>query len=362
MKKAICILLSLCVLLPLIGCHVQPTEDPTVPSTEAAPGASTAAEATLPEADPWYSKIRWFGRNDNPRDHSNEWSQPVLEMPEAFYYIGDDGLYRYDKQSGQDDLLIRGDIQGLFRYEGKVYYSTPQQICCLTDASGGSSVVWDSCLYPDSDEYLKFCLIVDFQLYDGSLYIKIDGIHAIRYVLETGQTEHFLDDCQADANFNYFTFYEGDCFYIEHANRSFSIRRMDMDSGEAAVVRTDGKGRYDPNKLRFDGLVSYNGDLYYFIRFTGDIFKFHSEGNDEMILDVSALEMDLDFLHCPYNQNLCYYIWDGTRYLLYEYDAMGNHKLLLATESTFAYRFFVVTESAVFWRESESGIVHCDMK
>lgn len=365
MKKAICILLSLCVLLPLIGCHVQPTEDPTVPSTEAAPGASTAAEATLPEADPWYAKINF----DHYRCY--DWTGPVVEMPEAFYYISEDGLYRYDKQSGQDDLLIQDDIWGLSRYEGKVYYFTPKQICCLMDDSGTSTVIWEESMYPyKPSSYLG---LFDFQLNDGSLYIKISGIDAIRYILETGETRYFLSS-KPDSlyypdvppnDYSSLALRGEYCYYIDHSQRTFSIYRMNIDTEQAELVRGDGLtagvGVY--NKWFYDNVVCYHGEIYYTIRRTGDIYRYQEEGNDEMILDLSALEVGLEFIRCTYYPNLCFFtIADGQEHV-YEYDEEGNFNLLVSFDKEiFDWQRILVTESAVFWRESESGIVYCEMK
>lgn len=356
MKKAICILLSLCVLLPLIGCHVQPTEDPTVPSTEAAPGASTAAEATLPEADPWYAKINF----DHYRCY--DWTGPVVEMPEAFYYISEDGLYRYDKQSGQDDLLIQEDIRGLSRYEGKVYYFTPKQICCLMDDSGTSTVIWEESMYPyEPSSYLG---LFDFRLDNGALYIKTTGVHVTRYILETGETQHFLD-LLTSGGVDSLAFRGEYCYYIDHSQRTFSIYRMNIETGQTELVRGDGLtagvGVY--NKWLYDEVVCYHGEIYYTIRRTGDIYRYQEEGNDEMILDLSALEVGLEFIQCPYYPNLCFFTIANGREHVYEYDEEGNFNLLVSFDKEiFDWQRILVTESAVFWRESESGIVHCEMK
>jgi hypothetical protein len=73
-----------------------------------------------------------------------------------------------------------------------------------------------------------------FEIHENYVYIKSSGASLIRVSITTGLAEIFLDDAGTHA------FIDSYCYYIEHAQRTFSIYRKDIDTGEVELIRGDG--------------------------------------------------------------------------------------------------------------------------
>lgn len=347
MKKILAI-----VMLCLLICSGCQKEEPQLSS---APDRVTSSdhEVSIPDDGPlWYEKIKCR------RFWTYEWAGPVAETAEAFFYIAEDGLWRFDKTTEEDTFITSGELIGAFLYDDLVYYCDGQSIYRLQPDGSDNTMIWDYSMCPEENKE-EYDSIVDFQIYDGYLYIRLDGLRIIKHDLDKNTSEFFLED------FNYLAFCGNICYFCDHANRTFSIYRMDMDTGETTMVRGDGKALDAYNKIRYEFAASYHGKLYYLIRGTKDIYQYTEDGDDQMILDVSALDSYVRILNAPGYRNLCYYVDNGTQIALFEYDSEGNTTELLtlsSDENPFFGSSICVTDSAIFWKATEDSAMNCIIK
>lgn len=317
-------------------------------STENIPATGNPTDAThesgVTEPVLWYQQIV---RNQFV---STGWANPVIEEDGVFYFTTEDSLVCCDPLADETKILTHAVISGLFPYDGKIYYSTEREIFCFDPVSGSIDSVWDYSLRPEGS-YVKYDYIQDFRIYEGCLYVRLDGLKIVRYNLATNVSEFFLED------FSGVAFCGNYCYFGNHSQRTFSIYRMHLDTNEISLVRSDGKSWDSYNKVRYDCISSAHGNLYYFIRGTGDIYRYSENADDVLILDESALDSYVGILDHPSYDNLLYWVETKDKWELYELDAEGTSECVLTILGNNAPRQIYVTESAVFWQiDSESAM------
>lgn len=328
---------------PIDTTIVMPTENiENIPATGNPTDASHESGVTEPVL--WYQQIvrNQFG--------ATGWANPIIEEDGVFYYTTEDSLIRYDPLAEKTEILTHTVISGLFPYDGKIYYSTEREILCFDPASGNIVSVWDYSMRPEGS-YAEYDYIQDFRIYEGCLYVRLDGLKIVKCNLATNVSESFLED------FNGVTFCGKYCYFGEHSQRTFSIYRMHLDTNEISLVRGDGKSWDAYNKVRYDGISSAHGDLYYYIRGTGDIYRYSDNADDVLILDESALDSYVGILNNPSYDNLLYWVKTKDKWELYELDTAEISECVLTILGNDSPRHIYVTESAVFWQiDSKSAM------
>ena len=220
---------------------------------------SSFSEIQQATANHWYYKITRT---------TNCWSQKVVYGGQAFYYIADDGLYRYSF-NGHDAKFTDGKIGGLM-YDGKLlYYSTKTAIKCYDAGFYKTTTVFDLKSVSGIDVSEG---ILDFKLHGEYLYIKNTDTSAFRFNLNTKKAEMFLDD------FSTAVFGDDYCYYIDHADETFSVYSIDYETLETKLVA--GEGVTNPKETIISSVYMANNDLYYYDRVTEWTYR---SGGSELI-------------------------------------------------------------------------------
>jgi hypothetical protein len=357
MKK--CILFVLLILFLLSACtpnshHAGEDEtsagDPTKSLGTTQPhghdDTTEPTEPTVPD-EPWYFKIK------QSRDF-DEWSVKVTEWNRAFYYITEDGLYRWDPVTDEELNLLEGDIWGLYIHEDHFYYYTKFQIFELVfDERNTSLLIWE---HPDRlDPYsIGICGLM---VHEDWFYIKDSGTTAIRYNPQSKLTEEFPCD------FSSLVFVEDTCYYIDKANKTFAIYKLDQQTKGSVIVRGDGVNKKygDSSEPHYDELRSIYGNLYYYNRDTDQFYRYDSNGKDVQFQNKAWI------LSSYIYPNLCYYIIDGVFVRIYEEDKFGNTRLILsvpkeAINFSSYNEYILVTDSAVFYKAGNDAPVQFTWK
>lgn len=351
MKK--CVLFTLLVLFLLSACTpkvhnaIDDTSpgDPTKLQQTTKPHApDDTTEPTEPPVpnEPWYFKIK------QQRDF-DEWSVKVTEWNNEFYYITEDGLYRWDPVTDEEQNLLEGDIWGLYVHRDHFYYYTKFQIFELVFGEQNTSLlIWE---HPDRlDPYsMGICGIM---VHGDWFYIKDSGTTALRYNANYEQTEELSCD------FSSLAIVEDTYYYIDKADKTFTIFSLDGLTTESVIVRGDGisKKYGDSTEPFYDELRSICGNLYYYIRDTDQFYRYDSNGKDVQFQNKAWI------LSSYIYPNLCYYIIDGDFVRIYEEDKFGNTRLILSVpKEVINFRsyneYILVTDSAVFYKADNDAPV-----
>lgn len=343
MKK--CIIWILLSVFFFGACASKEMQEPT--QTEdtqlTSPTVGTTEPADTPSKDD-----RWYAKVDMPNWYFDSWLVTITEWKDSFYYIADANLYRWDIATETEELLVCGDVRGIFVYEDHFYYYTDLQIYELDfDIDYLSVLIWE---LPDSNNDAS-AGICGLMIHDGWFYIKDSGISAVRYDPKTGITEDFIKD------FSHLVFLDERCYYTDHAEKTFSIYEFDTQSKESSLVRGDGNSKRHgtATDLYFDELRSVNGQLYFVLRESEEFFIYNETGVDKLFIENAWIQDS-----CIY-PNLCYSVIEGNKVNIYEADETGNAVQIASLAKNDIYigmynsACFLVTESAVFYKADEDA-------
>lgn len=277
----------------------------------------------------WYEKIKRIG-GDN--------LLPVVEDNGVFYYVSEAGLYKYDSSKNANTLLTSGSYSGLYYKDGLVYYHTTDEILQYDTDTNNISCVWSldethikSELYSDDE-------ICDFMFHGNYIYIWNTGISCYRVNLTTKEAENFLDDVSNCV------FSDTHCYYIDHAEKTFSLYEKDLKTLETKLIV--GEGVYKPQNTAISHVYILDGELYYHERVSEAIYKYNPNGEDEKIVANNMYSPEL--LHWQSNGYLCYANDENGKYNIYRIDEAGDSQLLLTENSNAHNGDHIVTDSAIF--------------
>lgn len=177
-------------------------------------------------------------------------------------------------------------------------------------------------------------------------------ISAIRIDVKTGKFEDFLMD------FSRITFIGDYCYYIEHAGRTFSVYKMNINTKSVELFL--GNGKYykadpDPNKVFYDGVRSVGDELYYTTCTPEEAtYLFNPNGNDIFLIPADDFNLE------PFYTPDCFYYTVETdgRSELYEYSLKDRTNRLIATNNGM-FEQLIITESFVLFRPHEDADMIC---
>lgn len=297
------------------------------------------------------SENSWYENIELDDNNTVSWNFDVYETDSSFYYCSADGIHEYDKDSFKDEVIVREYSTGFTVYDNKIYYCTEDKVRCYDIITRDIMDVWDEAQADGSFMYLG-----DIQIHNGYLYIKTLGTAAIRMSLNTGVSETFLSD------FVLLALLDNDCYFIDHASRTFSIYHMECTTKEVSLLRGDGLYREHPpieGKIYISDLAKAGDSVYYLMREEDQIYKLNLGGEDELIADFGDYPSDVGLsIFKGDGDSLYYSVREGQNESLYEYNADGTKLLLKVTGKT-NFGDFVVTKSAIFYKIADGSPVIC---
>lgn len=332
----------LCCIFLLTGC-INPTQP-------IAPIDTTASVST--QTEPAKEETAWFQKMK--LDYGAVWSMPVIETSNGLYYLAEDGIYQYQNNTGTDTKIISEVAYGLFLHANQLFFNTGHEIKKADLDGENVSVLWSEASLSDFPELSRrYVSICDFQILDGFLYIAITGTCAIRVCMENGMTEMFLDD------FSQMIIRGQDCFYIDHAQKTFSLYQMHCATKEIMLLRGEGYSEPEPWSIRIDSIGTAGSEIFYCVRDTAELFQYCPTGEDMRVFSQdSEGKTRIRFVErCP-SDTLLYYAWDSTSLKLYEHTPSGDEHLILSSAFAEGAFHIAVTDSAIFYITAADSVVH----
>lgn len=198
----------------------------------------------------------------------------------------------------------------------------------------------------------------DFYIYQNRIYIQYTGISLLQYNMENGRTTVFAEDYSSGA-------FLGDKFYyIDHAQRTFSIYEQDINTGEISLLRGDGITHFEGGNNMVDQVAVVEGELYYTTRLPCKVYRFESSGEDPLLADFSD-DDNLSLLYLSEGNGKLYYRHDEEEtQKFYEYDTatQGNTLLAQVEETAHVRSYIVFNQMLLYSVYSNNGYVHYEKK
>lgn len=300
------------------------------------------------------SVSQWYTKIDTAYKVIDPFKTIVVETDDHIYYISETGINKYTKSDNTDkQVVLNEEINGLCKYGDLIYYHTSKSIKYI-DSADNICHVWDWSMVAEEERGSYIQEIDGFWFYHGDLFVKDSGISAIRVNSQTGKIEDFLRD------FTSVAFVGDNCYYVEHAERTFSVYSMNINTKEVDLIRGDGSA-YDPEKdvsgkQYYRSVLSVGDMLFYTMCGTEDgTYLFDPSGNDRFLIHADDYS-----LNPFYTNNNLYYseINNDGGYELYMYSISENTSRLIATNKE-QFRDLVITESKVLFRPYENATMVC---
>jgi hypothetical protein len=234
----------------------------------------------------------------------------TAETETEIFYVADDGIVMVSKLTEKKTVFVRSSsINSLQVYDGYVYYCENRTTIKRIGISGGTAtLVADSsqfhCLHPN-DAWLR-----NFDVYGNFIYIRSPYTSLIRFDIEAQSDEIFLKDV------DYYAFSNNYCYYIDHAEKTFSIFQKSISTGQTELVRGDGISKrnmppeeYDEHDW-YDCVFSVEGEIYYTMRSPAKVYKLEQDGID-ILIDGFEQIGDAKYLSVAIHTNRIYYTIDN---------------------------------------------------
>lgn len=298
------------------------------------------------EDKPWYQKV------DILNNLPDQWTTLAVETDDFVYYISKAGINKFTKTDNTDEQLVLDEtIEGLSKYGERIFYHNLDEIKCIDITNDKINDIWDWSKVPEDVRKEYTPEICGFWFYQDDLYVMDSYTSAVRVDLKTGKVDDFLRD------FSSVAFIGNNCYYTEHAGRTFSVYEMGINTKEVKLLLGD--GRYDPssdsNKCFYDGIRTAGDKLYYTMRHNDEgIYLYNPEGEDTFLIPTDYVSL------APYytSDYFYYYVNTDSQYELYEYSLKEKTKRLIATNKEY-FRSLLLTDSHILFRPYENAELIC---
>ncbi len=284
----------------------------------------------------------------------------LIENGENIFYISKDGIVKYNKRQNEKRLFVESKfIDSFCISEGLVYYCENGTIIYSVDLDGKNLRIMAE-LSAVEDLMIEKSL-AHFEVYKDFIYIKSAGTSLIRFCMSTEEAESFAEDVAE------YAFLGQNFFYIDHAEKSFSIYRKNLDTKQTDLIRGDGISKRNilPENFAkyewFDNVIVLNEKLYYTMRGPAKLFRLEPDGKDVLIEDFSIAK-DAEFLTVAVNGNTLYYVLESGPLAghLFAYDTESGDQKEIAVYGDINYtRGIRIVDNYVFYNSTvDNSIVY----
>ena len=316
------------------------------------------------------------GCDNSPKQNGHEqtnsisqshWTEGILdfgkgleENGETVFYISKDGIVKYNKLQNDESLLVGSkSIDSFCISEGLLYYCENDTSINRVDLDGKNLKIMVE-LRSVEDLMIEKSL-AHFEVYKDSIYIKSSGTSLIRFCMSTGKAENFVEDVAE------YAFLGENFYYIDHAEKSFSIYRVNLITKQTDLIRGDGVTKRDilPENSAdyewFDNVIVLNGELYYTMRGPAKLFRLEADGNDVLIEDFGMVQK-AEFLTVAVNGNTLYYVLESSPLAghLFAYDTeSGDQKEIAECGDIYYARGIRIVDNCVFYYSTVDNSIVC---
>lgn len=273
---------------------------------------------------------------------SNFW----WERQESVFYIVTEGIMKWSRNDGASVILSENDIGGIVVDESWLYYYTIHEMAIFRIDLDGKhkELVFNTTMITDSELESQVC---SFAIYNKMLYIWDSTISCFSFNLVTGEQKRFQDDVSSGV------FLLGKFYYVDYAQRTFSIYVTDLETGDTELIRGDGVTcEFEKTKegAMYDKLTVIGENLFYSTRGTLAIYQYRENGQDILIKDFPSSTLENSFVSMLTDNRCLYFTLDGTN-MIGKYDPTSKKKEQLCTPDDFDAngKFSIIQSILYYW-------------
>ena len=355
--KRLCIAYLIITFLPLftVGCESKSNPESTAMLITQTPIKDVVHQDGTENEAPWYGEVKIENTN------SFGWSSPIFQHGHAIFYITETGIKKYSLDSEEKEIIVESnDIISLYVDRDFLYYLLGEA------TSNGFSIRRTSHNGADEETLFDHFLIFDFIVFENHVFFKADTLAVYLYDIETDELREILDEASSAVIIGDYI------YYIENAQRSFSIFKKSIKTNERFLLRGSGlpwDNENHHNEIMVDNIINFNDALYYATRFPAALLKLVENNDyhidiyperDKIIVDFSNQKDKNGYISVFMfaNETNLYFAYNmGNIGYLYRYDPKTNETEMLTEIEGFRPDLtFGVYANVLFYREYGSDI------
>lgn len=266
------------------------------------------------------------------------------------FLIAGNNIYVQSKDAEDKKLVVSEstEIKDMILHDNKLYYAVileDVQFECdnfkifsvNTDGTGKECV-----MHSLSFAELKEQPLLSWTIYNGKIYIQ-SNFAFFELDISTKQIEKLHNDVAR------YQFHDNDLYFVDHANRTFTIYKMNLDTKIIEIVLGDGD--YDPDKTneeeKFSNFViTEDGSLIYAKR---NPYGLYDHDNNDLLIEAGENIYEYSLAHWG---NVVYYVIKEDRFTLVKYDVTTEEKQCVNIDDF--KDFASITENGYYY-ENTSG-------
>ena len=263
---------------------------------------------------------------------SGRFTATIVEDSENIYFAKKDGIYKKKKPKNTaeriyevkrpNSLLLYADKLYFAISDGSDLYST---LCCIGKDGSGFLTVFN-------EQTHKFSWgasnLVDYQIVNDVLYVA-NAAYAFSYDFKSQKAKELIKENTVE----FFQVVNDDLFYIDHANKTFTIFDLNLKTSQTKIIL--GKGEERPETDIYHEFLWVEDSLYFFKRMPQGLFQ--RKDDNETVID----DGDIRNLFSS-NRQLYFVSFDLYTSYLYRYDTKIKKAIYVATLKEF-YSFGGIT-------------------
>ncbi len=277
-----------------------------------------------------------------------------VEDGEARYYIEGREIYRETLQDEQKTKIVQEstDIYKLKLQQDRLMYLAVKDDFVFSLVSVNKDGTQKKVLVSNEDFAQRTDLqIIDWEIYKDTLYVQLN--FPFYKVEGEGRTPEKLHE-----DVGTYAIYDDHLFFIEHSQRTFTLYKMNLATGEKE--RLVGKGFYQEDKTESSQLcsnfvIAEDGTIFYTMRVPYGLWRL--DGEESCLVDEGE---EIDEYSMMLEQNKLFYIKkQGDKFALIAYDPLSDTKEQRAEISD--YSDALAIKNDYFYYEDSSNTV-CKVK
>lgn len=277
----------------------------------------------------------------------------VRQGDNTFFIAGND-IYVQSNDAEDKKLVVSEstEIKDMILHDNKLYYAVIlEDVQFECDNFKIFSVNTDGTdkeyiMHSLSFTELKEQPLFSWTIYNGKIYIQ-SNFAFFGFNMSTGKIEKIHNDVGT------YQIYDNHLYFVDHANRTFTIYKMNLETKATEIVLGDGE--YEPDKTieeeKFSNFViTEDGSLIYAKR---NPYGLYDHSNNDLLIEAGE---NIYQYSLAYRGNVIYYvIKEENRFSLVKYDVATREKQCVSIVDF--ERFVSITENGYYYNNTSGDYV-----
>lgn len=284
-------------------------------------------------------------------DLTTEEKFSMVSDDKNIYYISDDSILKIDRTTKEKTTILPHkeniSLSRLVLFQNKLYYHLSDETYHFEIRSISSNGQENALVLGKSDltehEYINGC---SFDVIDEKIYIKV-GLELFSYNIASKEKTKLLDDV------SYYQIAGDFIYYIDDAERTFTIYKKDLQNGKTEILLGDGNTKIKGSNSaapRYKNLCICN-DILYYCKLDSESEGIYKYDGEKEILVFGSAHIDESSIGV-YGNSILFVTKNSEKWELTKYDVTTGKTTVLSKLENYCW-YYDVKNSMYFYRNEQ---------